>query len=342
MECLNDAEEPDGLFVVEVEPSDRVHSNHKDEVYLRVGDENRRLTFLQRQELLYDKGQASYEVTPLADASVEDLDRELLASYAAAVNHPDPVRLLRARGLIDRTDNLTIAGVLLFAEHPQRWLPEANIRILRYRGTERGTGARQQLLEDVRIDGSIPLQLSAGREAVFRLLPTRRALARTGRFERIGLIPRDAWLEGLVNAAIHRSYSISGDHIRIEIFDDRIEVESPGRFPGISDISNPLKVTRFARNPRIARVCADLAFGQELGEGIRRIFEEMRLAGLADPEYRQTSGSVRLVLDSTPIDVELESRLPPGPGTSSPSSGRRAGSAPEISSRPAGLRGPWS
>jgi ATP-dependent DNA helicase RecG len=156
------------------------------------------------------------------------------------------------------------------------------------------------------------LQLNAAQEAVFRLLPTRRALARTGRFERIGIIPRDAWLEGLVNAAIHRSYSITGDHVRIEIFDDRIEVESPGRFPGISDISNPMKVTRFARNPRIARVCADLSFGQELGEGIRRIFEEMRLAGLADPEYRQTSGSVRLVLDSAPIDVELESRLSPG------------------------------
>jgi ATP-dependent DNA helicase recG-like protein len=140
---------------------------------------------------------------------------------------------------------------------------------------------------------------------------TRRALASTGRFERIGLVPRDAWLEGLVNAVIHRSYSISGDHIRIEIFDDRIEVESPGRFPGISDMS-PLKVTRFARNPRVARVCADLNFGQELGEGIRRIFEEMRLAGLAAPVYRQTSGSVRLVLNSAPIDVELESRLPRG------------------------------
>jgi ATP-dependent DNA helicase RecG len=312
VECVNNAGKTDALFVVEVDPSDRVHSNQKDEVYLRVGDENRRLTFGQRQELLYDKGQASYEVTPVPDAADGDLDQDLLASYTAAVNHPDPARLLRARGLIDRRDNLTLAAVLLFAEHPQRWVPEASIRILRYRGTQRGTGARQQLLEDVRVDGPIPLQLNMAQEAVFRLLPTRRALARTGRFERIGVIPRDAWLEGLVNAAIHRSYSITGDHVRIEIFDDRIEVESPGRFPGISDISNPLKVTRFARNPRIARVCADLSFGQELGEGIRRIFEEMRLAGLADPEYRQTAGSVRLVLDSTPIDVELESRLPSG------------------------------
>lgn len=91
-----------------------------------------------------------------------------------------------------------------------------------------------------------------------------------------------------------------------------MEIESPGRFPGLVDPTDPLTVTRFARNPRIARVCADLRFGQELGEGIRRMFEEMRLAGLTDPEYRQTAGSVRLTLSSTAVDRHLEARLPPG------------------------------
>jgi ATP-dependent DNA helicase RecG len=55
-------------------------------------------------------------------------------------------------------------------------------------------------------------------------------------------------------------------------------------------------MTRFARNPRIARVCADLRIGQELGEGIKRIFDEMRFADLAEPVYKQTSASVRLIL----------------------------------------------
>lgn len=122
----------------------------------------------------------------------------------------------------------------------------------------------------------------------------------------------EAGLEIVVNAVIHRSYSISGDHVRVEIFDDRIEVESPGRFPGIAGTGDPLRITRFARNPRIARVCADLHFGQELGEGIRRMFEEMRLAGLADPGYHQTAGSVRVSLSSAPVDRELEARLPRG------------------------------
>lgn len=125
-------------------------------------------------------------------------------------------------------------------------------------------------------------------------------------------MPQDAWLEAVVNAVVHRSYRVSGDHIRVEILDDRIEVDSPGRFPGIANTSDPFHVTRFARNPRIARVCADLAFGQELGEGIRRMFEEMRLAGLADPEYVQTAGSVRLTLSATLLDGEIEALLPTG------------------------------
>jgi len=306
--CIDNRGEPNELLGFEIEPGDSVHANQKDEVFLRVGDENRKLNFVQRRELLYDKGQSSYEAGP-SGASLGSIDQRLLEAYAIAVGAPDPVRLLRARGLANDNE-LTIAGCLLFAESPQALLPEAFIRVLRYRGKERGSGVRQQLIEDTRLEGPIPTQLAAAREQVERLQPTRRALGREGTFEDVPLIPSDAWLEGIVNAAVHRSYSMVGDHIRVEIFDDRIEISSPGRFPGLVDLSHPLQTTRFARNPRIARVCADLSLGQELGEGIRRMFEEMRHAGLTDPAYRQTSGSVELELLAEPVDRRLDERLP--------------------------------
>jgi ATP-dependent DNA helicase RecG len=299
----------DHLLVFEIDPSDVVHANVKDEVYLRVGDESRRLTYAQRQELLYDKGQASYEVRALPDVGLDSLDRTLLEGYTDAVGGSDPERLLQARGLT-RDGHLTVGGCLLFATYPQQVLPEAFVRVLRYRGKERGAGARQQLISDQRFEGPIPLLLLAAREAVQEARPARRALQETGRFGDVPLIPEDAWLEGLVNAVVHRSYSAAGDHIRVDIFDDRMEISSPGRFPGLVDLSDPLHTIRFARNPRIARVCADLNFGQELGEGIRRMFEEMRQAGLNDPIYRQTSGSVQLTLLAEPVDRELEARLP--------------------------------
>lgn len=309
IDCENQHGSSDHLLVIEVEPSEIVHSNKRDEVFLRVGDENRRLTFRQRQELLYDKGQSSYETRVLEGADLDQLDMDLVDAYASAVKAPDAPRLLQARGLTD-DHALTIAGALLFANEPQRFIPEAFVRVLRYRGRERGTGARQQLVEDVRAEGPIPRQLQIARQAIARLQPVRRALVvETGRFGDVPLVPEDAWLEGLVNAVVHRSYSIAGDHIRVDIFDDRIEIWSPGRFPGLADVSNPFDATRFARNPRIARVCADLSFGQELGEGIRRMFEEMRRAGLNDPVYRQASGGVNLTLLAEPLDRKLDARL---------------------------------
>lgn len=189
----------------------------------------------------------------------------------------------------------------MFGRQPQERYPEAYVRVLRFQGVERATGRRQNLTAGVRCEGPIPRVIEAAAAEVERYQPARRVLGAAGRFTRQGMIPRDAWLEGVVNAVVHRSYSLGGDHIRVEIFDDRMEIESPGRFPGVVRADDPRKVPRFARNPRIARVCADLDFGQELGEGIRRMFDEMRGAGLSDPVYRQQPGGVRLVLVTTAL-----------------------------------------
>jgi len=307
--CLRDDGVEDQLLVLDIRPGDTVYANTRDEVFLRIGDETRRLSYSQRQELMYDRGNGSYESRAVKEASLDVVASDLLTQYADALGAPDAPRLLRARGLAVE-DRLTVAGALLFAEYPQQFLPEAFIRVVRYRGRDRGTGARQEISRDEIIEGPLPVQLIRAREIIQSEQPRRRALSAGGRFEDTPLVPEDAWLEGLVNAAIHRSYSLAGDHIRVEIFSDRVEVESPGRFPGLFNAVDPLKAPRYARNPRIARVCADQSFGQELGEGIRRMFDEMRLAGLADPLYEQTPGSVRLTLVAEPVDRQLEARLP--------------------------------
>ena len=307
--CIRDDGAQDNLLIIEVRPGDTVYSNTRDEVFLRVGDETRRLSYAQRQELLFDRGQGSYESRTIAEASMESIDEELLGHYTRALDAQDPLRLLQARGLT-KDGRPTVAGILLFGKHPQEFLPEAFVRVVRYRGRERGTGARQGLISDERIDGAIPYQLEHAREVIRSEQPKRRALSQQGTFTDVPLVPEDAWLEGLVNAAVHRSYSLAGDHIRVEIFSDRMQIESPGRFPGLFNASDPLHAPRYARNPRVARVCADQNFGQELGEGIRRMFDEMRLAGLADPLYEQTQGSVRLTLLAEPVDRQLEARLP--------------------------------
>lgn len=308
--CRNHAGRADHLLVLDVRSGEAVHATGSDVCFLRVRDETRKLTFQQRQELQYDKGFAQFDSTPVRDVTVDDLDRGLLLHHAQTLGLDSPDRVINARGITDRNGAVTTGGYLLFGDNPQDLLPEAYVRVLRYEGVERGSGARQGLMHDEACFGPIPHQIECATAAIDRFAPSRRQLGAEGRFERSSLIPRDAWLEGLVNAVVHRSYSLGGDHIRVEIFDNRIEIESPGRFPGIVSLDDPRDLPRFARNPRIARVAADLNYGQELGEGIRRMFDEMRLAGYGEPVYRQTQASVRLTLTATLVAPDVATSLP--------------------------------
>lgn len=314
--CLNDRGGTDSLLVVRVDPSERVHETQDGDCYLRVGDESRRLNFSQRQELEFDRGQSQYDGTAVTDVDLFQLDDTLIEYYRERAGATgNRAALFNARSLLTQRGELTVAGYLLFAPYPQQQLPQAYIRILRFLTTQRGTGAQQGLEEgsDFRIEGPIPTALEQATHQIEALVPRRRTLGESGLFESRSTIPRDAWLEGLVNAVIHRSYSLSGDHIRVEIYPDRIEIESPGRFPGLANPAAPLEISRYARNPRIARVCADLSLGQELGEGIKRIFAEMRRVGLTDPVYKQGQGSVRLSLQAVPrLDPQMAARLPRG------------------------------
>ncbi|GAB2479001.1 ATP-binding protein [Luteococcus sediminum] len=304
------------VLLADVSPGRTVHESTSGHCYLRVGDSTMKLTVTQREELLYDRGAAEYEARPMPGISSNDLDPALLDGLRRAIGaRGNDERVLAARSLLGLQGDVTIAAYLLLALRPQELMPHAHVRILRYLSTEAGTGGRQSLAEggDRRIEGPIPHVIEESAALVEEWMPRRRALREDGKFGPVDLVPRDAWLEGLVNAVVHRSYSMAGDHIRVHLYPDRIEIESPGRFPGIVDPQRPLDIARYARNPRIARVCNDLGITQEKGEGIIRIFDEMRMRGLADPIYRQTSGSVRLTLLSTPrLAAETEARLPGG------------------------------
>lgn len=306
------------LLVARVSPGETMHEVANGDVYLRVGDSSVRLGPAERQELAYDRGASHYEAGALDGVSVDDLDGDLLRAFRASMGAVDagtPERQLHARSLLTVRGDVTVGAYLLFHPHPTSLLPHAHVRVLQYDSVERGTGARQSLIEgrDLRVEAPIPQVITEVAAIVDSWLPRRRALQEDGRFAGTPIVPRDAWLEGLVNAVVHRSYSSAGDHVRVEIFPDRIEIESPGRFPGVVDPARPMEITRYARNPRIARVCSDLGLTQELGEGIRRIFEEMRAQGLTDPVYQQTSGSVRLTLAALArIAPDAMTRLPRG------------------------------
>lgn len=299
LDCINHAGQPDHLFLLNVRPirpSEQLHTTTADAVFQRVGDANHRLSFEQRIELRYDRGDTTFELTPIREARHADLDQDRIAEYARRIGHPDPQRLLQARDLVDADGTPLVAGVLLFGADPQRAFPAAWVRVLRYTGSERLTGTNQNLVSDIRCEGTLPQQIDAAREALREVLPRRKALGPEGRFGWFDLVPESAWQEAVVNAVLHRAYSNFGDHIRVSVFDDRIEVSSPGRFPGVSRPGDLTHVRRFARNPRIARVMAELEYGEELGEGLRRMVEVMESRGQRRPVLRETAGGVEIAL----------------------------------------------
>lgn len=314
--CKNSNGEQDELMLLEIEASDHVHTNQKRETYLRVGDEIRKLTMIEARELLYDKGEATYDSTIVQDAATADLDSSLVQKYVKNVGgdiqHADNV--LKARGLAKEQKGIivpTIAGLLMLGLRPQEFLPHAYIRVLKYNGSSRETGARANVTYDQRIEGTLGNQIERARRSLRKLLPQAIRLGGESQFEETTIVPQYVWLEAIVNAVVHRSYSIGGDHVRIELFNDRVEVRSPGRLPGLVQLDN-IRTTRFARNPRVARALSDLRYGRELGEGVNRMFEEMHIAGLPDPIYNQGSAFVRVVLLQDSIAGKILKYLPDG------------------------------
>jgi len=292
------------VALIQVEPGNSVHETQSGDVYLRVGDESRKLTFAQRRELIYDRGAEVFSATVLEHSTVKDMDPAASEQYRDAIGASSVAAMLAARDLADSKGRLRVATWLMFSKHPNQGFPNAHVRVLQYGASERGTGPSLSVLSghDIRCDGTLPQQIEQASALIDQWMPMRKALASSGRFEDQPMIPRSAWLEGLVNAVIHRSYSIQGDHIRVEIFPNRVEISSPGRFPSFADPNDPASIMRYARNPRIARACAELGYAFELGEGIKRMFGWMRERGLAAPVYAQTSGHVILTLLANPSE----------------------------------------
>lgn len=298
--CVNHLGNDDHLLVFEVPPSDRLHENHKGEVFLRVGDETRRLRHDQVQDLRFDKGDRPFDSTPAIDASLDDLDEVALNRFAELIGLPNDIeRALRVRGFLLNREGRTLVthgAILMFGKAPTAFLPGAFTRILRYDGTEALAGTRSNLTFDRRIAGALPDQIAQAEDVMNTLLRQVTTLdPSTGRFVTLPELPRFVWLEAIVNAIAHRSYSVQGDHIRVRLFDDRLEVESPGRLPGPVRVDN-IRDVRHARNPRIARALADLRLVLELNEGMNRMFAEMASAGLPEPRLHQTEGTFRVTL----------------------------------------------
>ncbi|MFU2137336.1 ATP-binding protein [Gallibacterium anatis] len=290
------------IFLFHVEQSlERVYSRKdNDKVFLRVADSNRDLDREQIKKLEYDKNIRLFEDESVINFNEEDLDITLLNEYKEKMNFEGHfLDLLYKRNLLEKKDGRYLfkkSAILLFSQDPERYIPSASVRYVRYDGTEEKVGSEHNVIKDQRFENNIPKlieQVSAFLRASLRdyyFLDIQ-----IGRFKKVPEYPEEAWLEGIVNALCHRSYNISGNSIYIKHFDDRLEISNSGPLPAQVTIEN-IKTERFARNPRIARILEDLGYVRQLNEGVTRIYESMEKSMLSKPEYQEKNGNVYLTL----------------------------------------------
>lgn len=193
--------------------------------------------------------------------------------------------------LLIREGKPTVAALLLFADEPQVALPKRSaIKVYRYKtGDQQGT--REGLAFDpITIEGSLYSQIGAAVSKVVELIEGISVLGPTG-LEPIRY-PRVTLHEIITNAVLHRDYGIADD-VHVRIFDNRVEVESPGRLSAHITEKNILE-ERFARNGIIVRLINKFPDppNKDVGEGLNTAFHAMKQLKLADPLIRQTDNSV--------------------------------------------------
>lgn len=279
------------ILLMEIPASSSLHTNQADEAFMRVGDKSRKLTFDERVQLMYDKGERYYEDTAVYGATIDDIDMDTVADYAKLVGYgKSPLQYLRENNGFAKInkkgeEDVSTACILLFGKYPQKFFPRARTRFIRYEGVDEKVGTEMNIIKDVTFEGTILNQIKKTIEFIETQVREHTFLGQHAQFVTKRDYPKFVIQEMTVNACCHRAYNIKGTEIQIKMFDDRLVFESPGKLPGQVKPTN-IRHTHFSRNPKIATFLKAYHFVKEFGEGFDRICREQEANGANVPSFR--------------------------------------------------------
>lgn len=295
------------LLHFQVDWSPSVHLLTDSRCLLRVGDSNQPFDKDMIKALKEAKHQGLFERTFPPGARIEDLDDALLAAFAAKVGPDRPPRdaLGRLRLVEGRNGHAipTLAALLLFGRDPLKWHDRCGIDFVRWEGTERKSGAGLNIAKRFRVEAPLAILLEKAFEAIKPFIRERQQLHDLFFIEKLEY-PTFAWQEAIVNAVAHRDYSIRGLGVEVWMFEDRMEIRSPGLPPTPVTLAAlaQRKHMHCSRNPLIVRVLTAMGYMRELGEGVPRMFDEMERAGYYPPRFEAIGeGVVQVTLRNEPV-----------------------------------------
>lgn len=303
-EVIRDAEPGKDVAIVRVERGFDVHSlwhNNRNTYYIRVGSQTREPTPQELSRLFQQRGTFRADLRPVSGATLKDLDRRRLKDYFGRIRQQDvpedgdeagwQTLLINTEIMIE--EGVSLSGMLLFGKSPNRFLPQAGIDAVAFPGTEKDYAARERtalrgpmtpLMDD---DGNL---LEAGLveqalEFVRRNTPVTAVLEDGARRVEKPTYPDEVIREAVVNALIHRDYLLANTDIELAIYEDRLEITSPGKLPNGITPERMRAGTRASRNQLLKDVMRDYGYLEHMGMGVpRKIIRGMREHNGTDPD----------------------------------------------------------
>lgn len=283
------------VLKVDIQKSRGIKKASDDKIYIRRGAQNLPLTTPQDIDRLNkNKGISSYETeTANVEKEIITNSTHTIGFMLEIVPSAEPEAWLKKQRVIIN-EHPTVAGIILFAEEPQAILPKhCGCKIYQYRTKEEGT--RDSLMfNPITIEGNAYSTIFAAVDRTKKIIESIRI--RTDEGLKSLEYPTEALHEIITNAVLHRDYSIADD-IHIRIYDNRVEIQSPGTLPAHITPENIL-AERFARNGTIVRLVNKFpdAPNKDVGEGLNTAFEAMQKMRLKQPSIEQIGGNVIVTL----------------------------------------------
>ncbi len=297
------------VVYINIPKSPKLHYTSDGKCYVRLNARTSDIKGEKITQLLYSKGLYSYENVLVENTDVEEIEKSTyLQDFLKRINTSlEPYEFLTKQKLIQKSGEEwfpSVSCVLLFSDEPQACLnTKCAIKVYRLDTCDEEYKREYLIDSPIAIEGPLETQIVSVLEHVHSYL--NKYPYKVGDKIVKYKYPYNVLKEVLVNAVIHRDYSLNDD-IHVKIFNNRIEVQSPGGFAGYITQDNYLK-QHFARNSKIVRLLNKLPekINYDLGEGLTTAFNEMKKAGLVAPIIRSNENSVLVVLkhqDINPLD----------------------------------------
>lgn len=249
---------------------DRPYYTSRNKYYIRVGSTKRIASREELIRLFQASGLFHYDLIEIDQAVFSQLNLSEIADYFdryqisfTQESEEEKQRLIRVSDITGQNGKPTVGGLLVFGISPERVLPQSGISFAVFKGVELDA----ELTDKKYFTGNLPRQIDNALEAIKANIPVSSTIIGAKRVEKAHY-PDKVFRELLVNSCVHRNYSITGSHIRIFIFRDRIEFISPGRLPNTVSIEKLPVGTSFARNPLLVRLMENLGYMDKLGRGL--------------------------------------------------------------------------